>query len=62
MSPENKHRYTKINFYLGEGEEGKQLRRAIRIAAAHKDVSMSEYCLEAIKQRLAEEGFLQASQ
>ncbi len=46
--------YPRINIYLDDPE----LRTHIKIAAAHHGVTVSGYCLEAIRRRLAAEGIL----
>ncbi|HXO20844.1 MAG TPA: hypothetical protein VOA87_13080 [Thermoanaerobaculia bacterium] len=43
--------YVRLNIYLDQPE----LHRAIKIAAARKGVTLSAYCLEALRDRLAEE-------
>lgn len=50
--------YARLNIYL----EGPDLREKIRVAAARQGVSLSNYCLEAIRERLAEEGYLPRNQ
>ena len=42
----------RVNIYLDDPE----LRTAIEIAAAHHGVTISQYCLEAIRRRFAEDG------
>lgn len=44
----------RLNIYLDEPE----LRQAVKIAAAKEGVSLSAYCLKAVRGRLVEEGFL----
>ena len=50
--------YSRLNIYL----EGPDLREKIRVAAARQGVSLSTYCLEAVRERLVEEGYLPSSQ
>lgn len=50
--------YPRLNIYL----DGPDLREKIRIAAARRGVTLSAYCLEAIRHRLAEDGLLPASE
>ena len=45
---------TRLNIYL----EPPQLQESIKIAAARHRVSLSNYCLEAIRRRLAEDGLI----
>jgi len=49
--------YTRLNIYLNPPG----LQEQIKIAAARRRVSLSTYCLEAIRQRLAEDGLLPLS-
>jgi len=49
--------YPRLNIYLDEPE----LREKIKIAAAREGVNLSSYCLQAVRRRLAEEGYLPAS-
>ena len=44
---------SRLNIYLDEPT----LRRTIAVAAAHDGVSLSAYCLQAIRRRLAAEGY-----
>ncbi len=46
--------YSRLNIYLDEPE----LREKIKIAAAREGVTLSSYCLQAVRRRLAEEGYL----
>jgi len=46
--------HARLNIYLDDPD----LRTRIRIAAASGNVSLSAYCLTAIRQRLVEDGFL----
>ncbi len=50
--------YSRLNIYLDEPE----LREKIKIAAAREGVNLSNYCLQAVRHRLAEEGYLPASE
>lgn len=50
--------YSRLNIYLDEPE----LREKIKIAAAREGVNLSSYCLQAVRRRLAEEGYLPASE
>lgn len=50
--------YPRVNIYLGEPG----LREAIRVAAACQGMTISAYCLAAIRRRLADEGLLPASE
>lgn len=50
-------RHSRLNIYLDEPE----LRRAIKIAAANEGVTLSAYCLKAVRSRLVEDGFLAGS-
>jgi hypothetical protein len=47
-------RHVRLNIYLDEP----QLRQAVKIAAAKEGVTLSAYCLKAVRSRLVEEGFL----
>jgi len=49
--------YTRLNIYLDRPE----LRERIKIAAARHQVTISAYCLEAIRRRLVEDGLLPPS-
>lgn len=49
--------YTRLNIYLDSPE----LQEHIKIAAARRRASLSAYCLEAIRRRLAEDGLLPLS-
>ncbi len=51
MGDTNGH-HTRLNIYLDDPA----LRTQVKIAAALKCVSVSAYCLEAIRRRLAEDG------
>jgi hypothetical protein len=46
--------HARLNIYLDEPE----LRQAVKIAAAKEGVTLSAYCLKAVRSRLIEEGFL----
>ncbi len=46
--------YARLNIYLDDPA----LRQQVRLAAARQGVSLSAYCLEAIRRRLAAEGSL----
>jgi len=46
--------YLRLNIYVDRSD----LREAVKIAAARCGVTLSAYCLEAIRLRLMEEGFL----
>ncbi len=46
--------YPRLNIYLDEPE----LREKIKIAAAREGVNLSSYCLQAVRRRLAEEGYM----
>lgn len=46
--------YLRLNIYVDRAD----LREAVKIAAARRGVTLSAYCLEAIRLRLMEEGFL----
>lgn len=46
--------YQRLNIYLDSPE----MRERIKVAAARSGVTLSDYCLEAIRRRLTEEGFL----
>lgn len=50
-------RQSRLNIYLDEPE----LRQAVKIAAAKEGVTLSAYCLKAVRSRLVEEGFLPGS-
>jgi hypothetical protein len=43
----------RVNIYLDDPS----LKRSIKIAAAHRGVTLSAYCVEAIRQRLTREEF-----
>lgn len=45
--------YHRINIYLDDPE----LRTRIKIAAAHKGMTISAYCVEAIRKRMEDETF-----
>ncbi|HEY66594.1 MAG TPA: hypothetical protein G4O02_18750 [Caldilineae bacterium] len=47
-------RYVRLNIYLDDPT----LREKIKIAAARRGITLSAYCLGAIRQRLAEDGLL----
>ncbi|HDN79196.1 MAG: hypothetical protein DRI61_06265 [Chloroflexi bacterium] len=49
--------YPRLNIYL----DAPELREQIRLAAAKHQVTISAYCVEAIRRRLAEDGFLPPS-
>ncbi len=46
--------YPRLNIYLDEPE----LREKIKIAAAREGVNLSSYCLQAVRHRLSEQGYL----
>src|SRR6266511_1345546 len=46
--------YPRLNIYLDHPD----LRAQIKIAAARRRVTLSAYCVEAIRERLAEDGLL----
>ena len=46
--------YLRLNIYVDRSD----LREAVKIAAARRGVTLSAYCLEAIRFRLIEEGYL----
>jgi hypothetical protein len=46
--------YPRINIYLDDPT----LREQIKIAAAHNGVTISAYCVDAIRQRLLDDGML----
>ncbi len=48
--------YSRLNIYIDEP----RLRETIKVAAARAGVNLSSYCLEAVRHRLAEEGYLAA--
>ncbi len=48
--------YSRLNIYLDEPE----LRQKIKVAAAKEGVNLSTYCLQAVRRRLVEEGYLPA--
>jgi len=48
---------TRLNIYLRPAE----LREKVRIAAARRNVSLSDYCLRAIHRQLVEDGLLPPS-
>lgn len=50
--------YHRLNIYLDDST----LRQRIKIAAARQEVTISAYCLEAIRHRLVEDGFLSSAQ
>jgi hypothetical protein len=50
--------HARLNIYLDDPE----LRTRIRIAAASDNVSLSAYCLEAIRRRLAQDGLQSESE
>ena len=52
MRPTPAPAYPRLNIYLDE----RSLRTQIKIAAARHRVSVSSYCVEAIRERLATEG------
>jgi hypothetical protein len=47
-------RHARLNIYLDEPG----LRQAVRVAAAREGVTLSGYCVRAVRDRLVEEGFL----
>lgn len=49
--------YPRINIYLDDP----RLRETLKVAAAQRRITVSAYCLEAIRHRLAEEGHLPAA-
>jgi hypothetical protein len=49
--------YPRVNIYLDDP----RLRETIKIAAARSGSTVSAYCLEAIRRRLAEDGLLPAA-
>lgn len=49
--PKNKNSPVRLNIYIHDPG----IRRQIKAMAARKDVSMSEYCLQAITKQLVEE-------
>lgn len=46
--------YPRLNIYLDDAV----LRTRVKVAAASQNVTISAYCLEAIRERLAADGFL----
>ena len=52
------HTYPRLSIYLDDPT----LRKTIKIAAARRKLTISAYCLEAIRQRLIEERFLPPSE
>jgi len=50
--------YPRLNIYLDD----RKLRERIKSAAAREGVTLSSYCLEAVRRRLAEEGLLPGSE
>jgi hypothetical protein len=50
--------YPRLNIYLDDPA----LRAQIKIAAARRGVTLSAYCVEAIRQRLTEDGLLPADE
>lgn len=48
--------YSRLAIYIDEPE----LRQKIKIAAAREGVNLSTYCLQAVRRRLAEDGYLPA--
>jgi len=46
--------YLRLNIYVDRSD----LREAVKIAAARRGVTLSAYCLQAIRHRLMEEGYL----
>lgn len=49
--------YPRLNIYLDDPH----LHETIRVAAARRGITLSAYCVEAIRQRLAEDGLLPAA-
>jgi len=49
--------YPRLNIYIDDPE----LRGKIKIAAAGEGVNLSSYCLEAVRRRLVQEGYLPAA-
>ncbi|MGH2739985.1 MAG: hypothetical protein ACRDH6_05845 [Actinomycetota bacterium] len=49
--------YPRLNIYL----DSEHLKERIKVAAARAGVSLSEYALEALRRRLAEEGLMPPS-
>ncbi len=50
--------YPRLNIYL----DNQRLHEIIRIAAVQRGITLSTYCLEAIRARLQEDGLLPASE
>ena len=50
--------YQRLNIYL----DRPGLRETIKVAAARRGVTVSAFCLEAIRRRLTEEGYLPSSE
>jgi hypothetical protein len=50
--PKAKGGYSRLNIYLDDPN----LRTQVKVAAARRGVTVSAYCLEAIRQRIASEG------
>ncbi len=46
--------HSRLNIYL----DSPDLREKIKVAAARQRVTLSAYCLEAVRDRLAEEGYI----
>jgi hypothetical protein len=51
-------RYERVSVYLDTSD----LRERIKVAAARRGVSVSDYCLAAVRRRLAQDGLLPPSQ
>jgi hypothetical protein len=51
-------RQLRLNIYLDEPN----LRQAVKIAAAKEGVTLSAYCVRAVRRQLVEEGFLPGSE
>ncbi|HEX3554052.1 MAG TPA: hypothetical protein VIA62_12570 [Thermoanaerobaculia bacterium] len=50
-------RQLRLNIYMDEPD----LRQAVKIAAAKEGVTLSAYCVRAVRRQLVEEGFLPGS-
>ena len=50
-------RQLRLNIYLDEPD----MRQAVKIAAAKEGVTLSAYCVKAVRRQLVEEGFLPGS-
>ena len=56
--PEGANRYARLNMYVDDP----QVRGQVKLAALQVGMTVSAYCLEAIRRRLADEGYLSAGE